>query len=134
MPITPVTAAGAQSVIRLCKTVSDDLLTQLANADGWEFNAFKLSEASCGRPLSVLSFALLKRTDAFATFGLDEDKLVKFLIRIENGYPSNPYHNRIHAADVLRTLHVLIQRGGLKQQGYCDATAVLSCYLAAIIH
>ena len=37
----------------------------------------------------------------------------RLLIRIEEGYPSNPYHCRTHAADVLRSLHVVLNRGGV---------------------
>ena len=37
----------------------------------------------------------------------------RFLVLIEDGYRDNPYHNRVHAADVLRNLHVIIHRGGL---------------------
>ena len=37
----------------------------------------------------------------------------RFLIRIEQGYPSNPYHSRVHAADVLRMYHTLLTRGGV---------------------
>ena len=37
----------------------------------------------------------------------------RFLIRIEEGYPNNPYHCRTHAADVLRSLHVVLNRGGV---------------------
>ena len=46
----------------------------------------------------------------------------RFLIRIEDGYPPNPYHCRTHAADVLRTLHVVSIRGGVLQR---TAPAVL---------
>lgn len=63
---------------------------------------------------------------------LHEHKLVKFLMRIEDGYPNNPYHNRVHAADVLQSLHVLVIRGGLIQSGYCDEIGLTSCYLSAV--
>ena len=53
-------------------------------------------------------------------------------MRVEDGYPSNPYHNRIHAADVLQNLNVLLCRGGLMQSEYCDDVAHLSCYLSAV--
>ncbi len=43
--------------------------------------------------------------------------LPSFLVRVEDGYcHPNPYHNRTHAADVLRSLHVLATRGGILQQ------------------
>ena len=38
-------------------------------------------------------------------------------MRIEDGYPSNPYHCRTHAADVLRMMHLLLGRGGVMQVG-----------------
>ena len=47
-------------------------------------------------------------------------------------YPANPYHNRIHAADVLRSLHVLVMRGGLVRKGYCNDIILFSCFLAAV--
>lgn len=105
--------------------------------DDWQFDAFKLNEVSGGRPLSLLAFSLFKRCEMLDKFQLDEHKLVKFLMRVEDGYPTglgsgNPYHNRIHAADVLQSLHVLVVRGGLVTHGYCDETALTSCYLSAV--
>ena len=38
-------------------------------------------------------------------------------MRIEDGYPSNPYHCRTHAADVLRMMHLMLDRGGVMQVG-----------------
>lgn len=37
----------------------------------------------------------------------------RFLLRIEEGYLQDIYHSRAHAADVLRSLHVLLTRGGV---------------------
>ncbi len=76
-------------------------------------------------------------------------------MRIEDGYPDNPYHNRVHAADVLRSFHVLLHRGGVleavtkgggalnseqqatneENDGHPAASArLIACYLAAIVH
>ena len=77
----------------------------------WQYDAFKLEEASSGRPLSCLAFFLFKRSDLISKFNLNETKLARFLMRIEEGYPNNPYHCRTHAADVLRSLHVVLNRG-----------------------
>lgn len=75
------------------------MMEVLAKVDDWQFDAFKLNEVSGGRPLSLLAFALFKRCEMLDKFELDEHKLVKFLMRIEEGYPTglglgNPYHNR----------------------------------------
>jgi hypothetical protein len=70
--------------------------------DEWRFNAFKLAEVTQGHPLSALGFWLMKRFDLIGTFQLDATKLARFLRKIEDGYPDNPYHNKTHAADVLQ--------------------------------
>lgn len=57
----------------------------LARVDDWQFDAFKLNEVSNGRPLSMLSFALFKRCEIVDKWALNEHKLVKFLMKIEDG-------------------------------------------------
>lgn len=131
---SPVTAEAVRTLLALTKNPSDQLMEVLSKLNDWQFDAFKLDAVAHGRPLSMLGFALLKRYEIIEKFQFSEAKLANFLMRIEDGYPSNPYHNRIHAADVLQSLHVLIKRGGLIQSGYCDEIALLSCYLSAIIH
>ena len=37
----------------------------------------------------------------------------RFLLAVEEGYASNPYHCSTHAADVLRTLHAVLTQGGV---------------------
>ena len=38
-------------------------------------------------------------------------RLANFLLEIERGMPfSNPYHNAVHCADVLQSMHMLISR------------------------
>ena len=59
---------------------------------------------------------------------MNETKLARFLIHIEEGYPQNPYHCRTHAADVLRLLHVVLNRGGVVQAvaGAAQARSLLT--------
>eukprot|EP00798_Chlamydomonas_sp_ICE-L_P001467 gene1467-32848_t len=86
----------------------DDLARVLVKADQWEFDAFELEEASEGKPLSVLAFYLLKQNGVTDTLQLDQ-----FLLRVEDGYLSNKYHNKTHATDVLQSMHMLVTAGGL---------------------
>jgi hypothetical protein len=47
-------------------------------------------------------------------FGIREETLVEFLDIIETRYSKDAaYHNSIHAADVLQTLHAMLQGGGV---------------------
>ena len=82
--------------------------------------------------ITPFPFPFSARPQLIDKFQLDEVKLVQFLMRVEDGYPSNPYHNRIHAADVLQSLHVLLCRGGLMQTGMCDESTLTACYLSAV--
>eukprot|EP00775_Hariotina_reticulata_P014115 gene14115-14244_t len=65
---------------------------------------------------------------------LNEGRLACWLVHVEDGYQANPYHNRTHAADVLRNLHVIMCRGGLAAAGLGDDLTVLGTYLAAVVH
>ncbi|KAL6759535.1 hypothetical protein V8C86DRAFT_3024861 [Haematococcus lacustris] len=102
----------------------------------WGWDPFALNEATGGRPLSALCFALLKRhhTSVLHACKVDEGRLARFLIRIEDGYLDNPYHNRIHASDVLQWLHVLMVRGGVLKALQVGDAGVLATYLAAAVH
>ena len=78
-----------------------DIESFLPTCEEWKFDCFLLNELSSGMPLSTLGYYLLKKQGLVDKFNIRENKLVAFLKRIEQGYPDNPYHNRIHAADVL---------------------------------
>ncbi|MEW5312657.1 MAG: hypothetical protein WDW38_004274 [Sanguina aurantia] len=106
----------------------------LGKVDEWRFDAFELSDATQGHPLSALSFWLLQRSSIISTFELDPARLARFLRRVEDGYPDNPYHNRTHAADVLQGMHCLLTRGGLHRRLGEDPLAMFAGYLAAVLH
>jgi hypothetical protein len=57
----------------------------LQTADDWKFDAFRLREASNGRPLSVLSYWLLHTSGLIKWANLDAVKLARFLRAVENG-------------------------------------------------
>jgi len=95
----------------------------------WDFNIFDLHRLTRRRPLLFLGWAVLGSPyaqNAMAKYiGLDDEdspgytfmdelmippsKLCNFLRVIESDYRPNPYHNGIHAADVVQSLHTLIQ-------------------------
>ena len=84
-------------------------------------------------PLSSFCFYLLKKQGLVNKFNIKESKLINFLKRIEQGYPDNPYHNRIHAADVLQSMHVIMTKGGLYPK-YIDTFQQFAGYVSAMLH
>ena len=57
---------------------------------------------------------MFNRLNFFEKGLLKEDKYMNFVKEITNGYDRNvTYHNDLHAADVLQTTYVIIQRGNL---------------------
>ena len=87
----------------------------LLEVDSPDFNIFEAASLaeSLGRPpedsFLFVSCNVLFRYSFLETYGICIPKLVHFLKSIADCYSSvNPYHNALHAADVLQTAHVYL--------------------------
>ncbi|GAX86359.1 hypothetical protein CEUSTIGMA_g13771.t1 [Chlamydomonas eustigma] len=119
----------------LLREPDDKVLAVLGKIDSWQFDSFELDEVSEGRPLSTLSFAIMHKLRLVQVNDLDATRLARFLCRVEEGYPNNPYHCRVHAADVVRTLYCILTQGGVLRTVWPDApdlTMLLALFSAAI--
>ena len=67
-------------------------------------------------------------------FDIQFDTLVRFADQLEFGYNlhNNPYHNSIHACDVLQTTHYLIHVSGISQ--WLTEIEIFAMLFAAAIH
>ncbi|MEW5319802.1 MAG: hypothetical protein WDW38_010929 [Sanguina aurantia] len=101
-------------------------------SDAWQYDIFELESATDGHALSTLAFYLFQKAGLLQHFKLDGPSLVRFLRAVEDKYRRNPYHCAAHAADVLQSFAVLLDRGGLLVPG--DALTLLGCYIAAVVH
>jgi hypothetical protein len=54
-------------------------------------------------------FHLFARLDFFGRFGIPKEAFAKFIMACEDGYKDNPYHNKIHAADVVQSTFFFLQ-------------------------
>ncbi|KAG2436202.1 hypothetical protein HXX76_006514 [Chlamydomonas incerta] len=114
--------------------VIEEVERLLAGADAWQFDMWRLAEATSGHALSCLGFYLLQREGLIAHFRIRPHRLARLLRALEDGYrPDNPYHSATHAADVLQTLHVVIRGAGLTTH-YLDKLGLLAAYFAAVVH
>ncbi|CAB9498427.1 affinity cAMP-specific and IBMX-insensitive 3',5'-cyclic phosphodiesterase [Seminavis robusta] len=124
----------------------------------WDFNVFELNRVTEGKPLLFLGWAILgapysqhamtlemgRESDLESLEGykftdeiqLPPEKLCNFVRTIEEDYTAtNQYHNGIHGADVLQTLHALIQSATNEEFiRDCPKINLLSILLAAICH
>uniref|UniRef100_A0AAY5KLC9 Phosphodiesterase n=1 Tax=Esox lucius TaxID=8010 RepID=A0AAY5KLC9_ESOLU len=85
----------------------EPLMSQLNN---WNFPIFSLVEKTqgqCGRILSQVSHRLFEDTGLFETFKIPVQEFMNYFHALENGYRDIPYHNRIHATDVLHAVWYL---------------------------
>ncbi|GLI63026.1 hypothetical protein VaNZ11_005886 [Volvox africanus] len=129
---------GGLQVYEYRQTVSPPVLEEVERflakaADAWQYDTWKLAEMTQGHALSCLGFYLLHREGLISQFRIQPTKLARLLRTLESGYPSNPYHNSTHAADVLQTLHMLVRGAGLTPH-YLDPLGLMAAYFAAIIH
>ncbi|XP_066446826.1 cGMP-inhibited 3',5'-cyclic phosphodiesterase 3A isoform X2 [Eleutherodactylus coqui] len=85
----------------------EDLMGELNN---WNFPIFDLMEKTgnkSGRILSQMSYRLFDDMNLLETFKIPLKEFMNYFHVLENGYRDIPYHNRIHATDVLHAVWYL---------------------------
>eukprot|EP01061_Rhynchopus_euleeides_P019169 TRINITY_DN31540_c0_g1_i2.p1 TRINITY_DN31540_c0_g1~~TRINITY_DN31540_c0_g1_i2.p1 ORF type:complete len:607 (+),score=264.05 TRINITY_DN31540_c0_g1_i2:106-1926(+) len=119
----------------------------LSHVDEWGFDVFALQETTCGSfmheglleqpaggSLFATAYALFHRYGFMQTFNLNEKIVLNWLSLVESGYHPNPYHNSMHAADVLHITHYILSGGGLIKKCNLANEDVFAALCAAIIH
>lgn len=132
------------------------------NLRRWDFDVFEIDQLTQGNTLLFVGWAIMsspysqhvmeevlldrsqRRPVPFELmegyrfidqFQIDQKKMTNFLRSIERDYiHDNPYHNNIHAADVLQTLHSLLQEMGGVKKLEPSPIQLFSVLLSAVIH
>lgn len=108
--------------------------TELDKLDSWsEFNIFRLAEdTNC--PLKLVAFKTLDVRGLLKTFGCDMQMTLAFFTKVEEMYVDcgNPYHNNIHAADVIQGVHSILCHTTMKVA--LTELEIFSLLLAAVGH
>jgi cAMP-specific phosphodiesterase 4 len=85
----------------------------LGKVDSFDFNIFEMDEVVGRKALKYVSFEIFNKYNFFEEI-LDENKYKNFIAKITEGYDRNiVYHNDLHAADVLQTMYVMLEKGNL---------------------
>jgi len=106
------------------------VLMYLEDSEPWNLDFFEIKTISMGQPLVAAVSAALAKRSLFRHCKLDKAKLLPFLVAIENTYKHDGYHTATHAAEVVLTMHELLQRSGIE----LTPVQQLACILAAAAH
>lgn len=99
----------------------------------WNCDVFAIGQMTRGRPLYFVAITMFRKFHLSRIFGLDPVKLLRFFERVEDAYiADNPYHNPLHAADVLQTVCYLATNSGLA--GSMTDIEVFALLVAAMVH
>ncbi|XP_072045940.1 LOW QUALITY PROTEIN: cGMP-inhibited 3',5'-cyclic phosphodiesterase 3A-like [Amphiura filiformis] len=77
----------------------------LDTLDEWDFPIFDLADLAGDRVLSQLAYRVFMDAGIFETFRLPVREFTNYFRALEDGYWHKPYHNRLHAADVLHAVY-----------------------------
>ncbi|KAH0620916.1 hypothetical protein JD844_021822 [Phrynosoma platyrhinos] len=91
----------------------DDHDSLIEKMNNWNFQIFDLVQRmgdKSRRILSRVAFTLFQDTGLFEIFKIPTQQFMNYFRALENGYRDIPYHNRIHATDVLHAVWYLTTR------------------------
>lgn len=77
-------------------------------------------------------FSLQKR-NLLQKFAIPERNLLLYMTAVEEKYNDNPYHNRVHAADVVQSTHVLLNAQSLEVNHNVILSLLILVYLLRFV-
>jgi cAMP-specific phosphodiesterase 4 len=104
-----------------------------SNINDPEFDIFEMYESVGENILVVVAMNVFLRYNFISSLEIDLALLKTFFVVLQQYYRTeNPYHNRIHAADVLHTTHIYLCVGEVREN-FSDVE-LLSILFAAVVH
>jgi hypothetical protein len=112
---------------------NDNTKNVMRDATQWSVDMFELSIASNGHPLQSVCFTVFVQNDIISEpFNIEANILMKYMAKVESLYIKNPYHNAIHAADVLYGTHYIVNVLGCGNM--FSAMEKLAIFFSAAVH
>ncbi len=107
----------------------------LKNINNFDFNIFQLDEIAEKQTLYYLTYEIFINMNFLGKDRIDADKFRNFIYSISEGYDRNiPYHNDIHAGDVLQTSYLMINNVQLIKDLSLNDIDLISILFAALAH
>jgi len=105
----------------------------LKNINHWNFDLFGFSIETSDRPLSTMFLYICFQLKIDADIvGINISKLSIFIQEVESSYGDNPYHNKLHGADVVHSSFNFLQSICLQQN--LDLVHRFTLLFASAVH
>ena len=119
----------------LCIDFEIDLPECNINLLDFGLQIFSLSEEyGANTVLSLYAFKAFTHWDIFSILRINVQVFLRYVSAIGEGYKNNPYHNVLHAADVMQACHVFLVNSELYNLSHMNQIHSSSLLLAAIVH
>lgn len=90
----------------------EEFTQMLDNMNKFDFDIFRFDEITKNKSLFYFTYELFANYNFFSL--IEEHIFKEFISAIKKGYSrSNPYHNDIHAVDVLQSCFAIVENGKL---------------------
>lgn len=100
-----------------------------------DLNVLEFSNLDIQKPLLIILMAAINKSGCAKLLQIPTEKFLAWTKRIESGYlPKNPYHNALHAADVVYMMYFFLTRKKFATDLKFDPEEVFAALIAAAIH
>ncbi|XP_061176791.1 cGMP-inhibited 3',5'-cyclic phosphodiesterase 3A-like isoform X4 [Saccostrea echinata] len=89
------------------ENIDDCELLHIHRLNEWDYPIFDLANQCSDTILSKVGYKLFLEVGLFETFRIPVAPFLHYFHALEKGYRDKPYHNRIHATDVLHGVYYL---------------------------
>eukprot|EP00817_Percolomonadidae_sp_ATCC50343_P005624 CAMPEP_0117424060 /NCGR_PEP_ID=MMETSP0758-20121206/4557_1 /TAXON_ID=63605 /ORGANISM="Percolomonas cosmopolitus, Strain AE-1 (ATCC 50343)" /LENGTH=636 /DNA_ID=CAMNT_0005207617 /DNA_START=256 /DNA_END=2163 /DNA_ORIENTATION=+ len=93
--------------------IIQSIVTMYDRIDHWNFDVFTTTAMLGNHAMFLTSWTLFTKYDLLKKFNIKPDILSNFLRRVQEGYQYNPYHNAMHACDVMQITNAIMVQGDM---------------------
>ncbi|ETO21109.1 3'5' cyclic nucleotide phosphodiesterase, partial [Reticulomyxa filosa] len=115
------------------KLLLNDKIKQVLSTFGeWNWSIFELEQLCPNQSIVILSHFIFTKLGLFEKFGIARNAFQNFFTLIQHEYGSNPYHNALHGADVMKSMYYWTQSDEFRS--YVSEMDVLVALVASCVH
>ncbi|XP_078309706.1 cGMP-inhibited 3',5'-cyclic phosphodiesterase 3A-like isoform X2 [Crassostrea virginica] len=104
---SPAATANSVKIPWEIENIDNCELLHIHRLNEWDYPVFDLANQCSDTILSKVGYKLFVEVGLFETFRIPVAPFLQYFHALEQGYREKPYHNRIHATDVLHGVYYL---------------------------